>query len=139
MKQDTFNTDLLAKLATGELSITERAQLAEWSQQHPNNALQVKLAMRLSQPAQQFASNVVALRAQHQSAQSSLWNWLRVPMLTGSLAAALFVGLNIRAPKPAPSGSIEQVAANDRFGPAGGFEGQGIIQSDRFVGGFEAD
>jgi ferric-dicitrate binding protein FerR (iron transport regulator) len=139
MKQDT-NTDLLAKLATGELSITERAQLAEWSLQDPNNALQVKLALRLAQPAQQLASNVVALRAQQQqSAQSSLWNWLRVPMLTGSLAAALFVGLNIRAPKPAPSGSIEQVAANDRFGPAGGFEGQGIIQSDRFVGGFEAD
>ncbi len=139
MKQDNIDI-LLGKLAAGELSMAERATLAEWSLQNPQHALQVKLAMRLAQPAQQLASNLVAIRDQ-QPAQSSIWQWLRVPMLTGSLAAALFVGLNIRAPKPTTSGPMAQIAANDRFGPAGGFEGSdhSIVQSDRFSGGFEAD
>jgi hypothetical protein len=137
-----IDAQTLLQLATGELDLTQRAALAKAALSDPVLARDLKLAMRLAQPAGVLASNLVSLNSENKAAQGGILalarNYFRWPALTAATAAALFVGLNLRVPQgPVPKIAMQTNAtASDRFGPIGGFEGISEV-SDRFNGGFE--
>ena len=127
------NLETLLALAEGRLDASERAALVHAVLQDPLRAREVKLALRLAEPAQSLATSWVSLA--QQPAKAPWFASFTKPAWGFGLAAALVLGVSslttpgIQHAAPQPGA----LAQNDRFS-SGSFEGA----DDSFMtGGFE--
>lgn len=127
------NLETLLALAEGRLDPSERAALVQAVLQDPAKAREVKLALRLAEPAQSLATSWVS--AANQPEKAPWFASFTRPAWGFGLAAALVLGVSslttpgIQHSTPQPGA----LAQNDRFS-SGSFEGS----DDSFMtGGFE--
>jgi hypothetical protein len=139
--------DPLVQLTLGGLSDVDRSALLQAILQDPQQAHLTQLALRLEGNVQHTSSAMVAAA---QASKPAFFNPRN--LLVGACASfAMLAVFSLNAPGPSTHYVAPNVvASNDRFGPAGSFEGDAPIAqarhlvapelNDRFGGGgFEAN
>jgi hypothetical protein len=139
--------DALIQLAAGALSLQARAELAARALKDPALVRELKLAMRLAQPAARLASEMVLVSEEHLALRRPFLFGQRLKLTTGLAAGFAMIALISFAPRhagrvdEAPKVALAHMSDTfgpDTFGSGGGFEG-GPAVADKFSGGFEAD